>query len=189
MLKSKQSFGAAEDTGFIHKLSTTTRRSAVSTAEAGARASASASQICAPSILQRNAFEEIRGSGAADCICASTRDHAADHVTPAGKELQKGARSFPQKHSRADICAERAKEFCGRAQTSLAPAYVHDSGNHHQLKRGENWQIGQRNRLRSDCGANRRCRFYQHSRDVMLRFGIARNPNHFDLGFVWQLPR
>ena len=130
-------------------------------------------QIFLARLLQRDAADKKRARGTTDSVRACAGDHAADHIAPAGKKLQDRAGTFAEKHSCADICAERRHEFCRSAQASLSTADVHDPRDHHHLKRGEDRQVCQRDRLRANRGTDRGRRFYQHLCDVMLRVAIA----------------
>ena len=86
-----------------------------------------------------------------------------------GKNLSRARAAFAQDHSRADVHAERADKLGRRAQTAFAAANVHDAGNHHELKRGQDRQIGQRNRLRADRRADCGRRFHEALGDLALR--------------------
>src|SRR5206468_11132397 len=143
-------------------------------------------KIFLPCLLQRDAADKKRARGTTDSVRACARDHATHHITPAGKKLQHGSATFTQKHSCADVCAERRREFCRSAEASLSTADVHDARDHHHLKRGEDRHVCQRDRLRANCRANRGRRLYQHLCDMMLRFAIARNSDHFDFRLVWE---
>src|SRR5216117_1689690 len=69
-------------------------------------------------------------------------------IAPAGKKLQHRTGTFAEKHSCADVCAERRHKFCRSAQASPSTADVHDARDHHHLERGEDWHVCQRDRLR-----------------------------------------
>jgi hypothetical protein len=80
------------------------------------------------------------------------------------------------------LAPERADEFGGRAQTSLAPAQIHDPGDHHQLQGGEDREVGERDRLRADRGANCARRFDENVCDLALGFPVARKCVQFRPG-------
>src|SRR5437588_6887271 len=140
-------------------------------------------------VFQRDALEKENGGRPANRIGSRTGHHSTNDIAPAGEKFEHRASAFAQKHPSANVCPQRSDELSGGAQTPFASAYVHDSRNHHQLERGENWQVGQWNRLRADRRANRGCRFDQDVSDLVLRFSISRYSDHLDPGLIRQFAR
>jgi hypothetical protein len=119
-----------------------------------------------------------------DRVSARTCHHATNHISPTGEKFKKRAGTLAQKHSGPDVGPERADEFGGRAQASLPPAQIHDPGDHDQLQGGEDREVGERDRLRADRGANCARRFDENVCDLALGFAVARNAYTFDPALV-----
>ena len=95
---------------------------------------------------------------------------------PSREKFQQSTRSLAKHKSGAYVCANGGNKFARQLCTDFAAADVHDPADHHDLQSGQHREIGDRDRLRADCGADRGDGLDECLGDLRLQFADAAEP-------------